>query len=330
MTERTYLAIDLKSFYASVECMERSLDPMTTNLVVADASRTEKTICLAVSPSLKAYGIPGRARLFEVVQKVKEANLKRQRNAPGYRFTGASSSSVELANNPGLAIDYLIAPPRMAHYMEHSTRIYSVYLKHVAPDDIHVYSIDEVLIDATSYLKRENITAKDLAMRIILDVLRTTGITATAGIGPNLYLAKIAMDIYAKHVQPDENGVRIAELDEMKYRQLMWTHRPLTDFWRVGKGYEKKLESIGLYTMGDIARCSLGAPTDQDWRVKWNLQDVCYIHVRKPGGLASGNHKVQVIFWEVASYIPPFLDEMRMKQEDDPEDPSNTREMIIV
>ena len=262
MTERTYLAIDLKSFYASVECMERSLDPMTTNLVVADASRTEKTICLAVSPSLKAYGIPGRARLFEVVQKVKEANLKRQRSAPGYRFTGASSSSVELANNPGLAIDYLIAPPRMAHYMEHSTRIYSVYLKHVAPDDIHVYSIDEVLIDATSYLKRENITAKDLAMRIILDVLRTTGITATAGIGPNLYLAKIAMDIYAKHVQPDENGVRIAELDEMKYRQLMWTHRPLTDFWRVGKGYEKKLESIGLYTMGDIARCSLGAPTD--------------------------------------------------------------------
>ena len=262
MTERTYLAIDLKSFYASVECMERSLDPMTTNLVVADASRTEKTICLAVSPSLKAYGIPGRARLFEVVQKVKEANLKRQRKAPGYRFTGASSSSVELANNPGLAIDYLIAPPRMAHYMEHSTRIYSVYLKHVAPDDIHVYSIDEVLIDATSYLKRENITAKDLAMRIILDVLRTTGITATAGIGPNLYLAKIAMDIYAKHVQPDENGVRIAELDEMKYRQLMWTHRPLTDFWRVGKGYEKKLESIGLYTMGDIARCSLGAPTD--------------------------------------------------------------------
>ena len=262
MTERTYLAIDLKSFYASVECMERSLDPMTTNLVVADASRTEKTICLAVSPSLKAYGIPGRARLFEVVQKVKEANLKRQRNAPGYRFTGASSSSVELANNPGLAIDYLIAPPRMAHYMEHSTRIYSVYLKHVAPDDIHVYSIDEVLIDATAYLKRENITAKDLAMRIILDVLRTTGITATAGIGPNLYLAKIAMDIYAKHVQPDENGVRIAELDEMKYRQLMWTHRPLTDFWRVGKGYEKKLESIGLYTMGDIARCSLGAPTD--------------------------------------------------------------------
>ena len=171
-------------------------------------------------------------------------------------------SSVELANNPGLAIDYLIAPPRMAHYMEHSTRIYSVYLKHVAPDDIHVYSIDEVLIDATSYLKRENITAKDLAMRIILDVLRTTGITATAGIGPNLYLAKIAMDIYAKHVQPDENGVRIAELDEMKYRQLMWTHRPLTDFWRVGKGYEKKLESIGLYTMGDIARCSLGAPAD--------------------------------------------------------------------
>ena len=262
MTERTYLAIDLKSFYASVECMERGLDPMTTNLVVADASRTEKTICLAVSPSLKAYGIPGRARLFEVVQKVKEANLKRQRSAPGYRFTGASSSSVELANNPGLAIDYLIAPPRMAHYMEHSTRIYSVYLKHVAPDDIHVYSIDEVLIDATAYLKRENITAKDLAMRIILDVLRTTGITATAGIGPNLYLAKIAMDIYAKHVQPDENGVRIAELDEMKYRQLMWTHRPLTDFWRVGKGYEKKLESIGLYTMGDIARCSLGAPTD--------------------------------------------------------------------
>ena len=257
MTERTYLAIDLKSFYASVECMERSLDPMTTNLVVADASRTEKTICLAVSPSLKAYGIPGRARLFEVVQRVKEANLKRQRIAPGYRFTGASSSSVELANNPGLAIDYLIAPPRMAHYMEHSTRIYSVYLKHVAPDDIHVYSIDEVLIDATSYLKRENITAKDLAMRIILDVLRTTGITATAGIGPNLYLAKIAMDIYAKHVQPDENGVRIAELDEMTYRQTMWSHQPLTDFWRVGRGYAKKLEAHGMFTMGDVARMSV-------------------------------------------------------------------------
>ena len=257
MTERTYLAIDLKSFYASVECMERSLDPMTTNLVVADASRTEKTICLAVSPSLKAYGIPGRARLFEVVQRVKEANLKRQRIAPGYRFTGASLSSVELANNPGLAIDYLIAPPRMAHYMEHSTRIYSVYLKHVAPDDIHVYSIDEVLIDATSYLKRENITAKDLAMRIILDVLRTTGITATAGIGPNLYLAKIAMDIYAKHVQPDENGVRIAELDEMTYRQTMWSHQPLTDFWRVGRGYAKKLEAHGMFTMGDVARMSV-------------------------------------------------------------------------
>ena len=262
MTERTYLAIDLKSFYASVECMERGLDPMTTNLVVADASRTEKTICLAVSPSLKAYGIPGRARLFEVLQKVKEANLKRQRNAPGYRFTGASSSSVELANNPGLAIDYLIAPPRMAHYMEHSTRIYSVYLKHVAPDDIHVYSIDEVLIDATAYLKRENITAKDLAMRIILDVLRTTGITATAGIGPNLYLAKIAMDIYAKHVQPDENGVRVACLTERSYRETLWTHRPLTDFWRVGRGIAKKLEEKGLFTMGDIARCSLGRPDE--------------------------------------------------------------------
>lgn len=262
MKERTYLSIDLKSFYASVECMERGLDPMTTNLVVADASRTEKTICLAVSPSLKAYGIPGRARLFEVVQKVKQANVQRLRCAPGHRFQGSSSSAVELQKHPEFAIDYVIAPPRMAHYIEHSAKIFEVYLKYVAPDDIHSYSIDEVFVDATHYLRSFNLSAREFAMRIILDVLRTTGITATAGVGPNLYLAKIAMDIEAKHIPADKNGVRIAELTEMSYREKLWSHRPLTDFWRIGAGYRKKLEAMGLYTMGDIARCSLGKPTD--------------------------------------------------------------------
>ena len=258
--QRTYIAIDLKSFYASVECVERGLDPLTTNLVVADKSRTEKTICLAVSPSLKAYGIPGRPRLFEVVQKVREINAQRQRKAPGHKLTGASSDDHEVKAHAEYALDYIVAPPQMAHYMEWSTRIYQVYLKYVAPEDIHVYSIDEVFMDVTDYLPTAKQTAREFAMTVILDVLRTTGITATAGIGPNLYLCKVAMDIVAKHVEPDENGVRIAELDEYSYRKNLWTHRPLTDFWRVGKGYERKLEQNGLYTMGDVARCSIGEP----------------------------------------------------------------------
>lgn len=262
MKERIYFAIDLKSFYASVECMARDLDPMTTNLVVADASRTEKTICLAVSPSLKAYGIPGRARLFEVIQKVNAVNAQRLHSAPGHKFTGACTSAPELKAHPEFALDYIIAPPRMASYMEQSAKIYDIYLKHVAPEDIHSYSIDEVFIDATSYLQSFRISARDFAMKIILDILQTTGITATAGIGPNLYLAKIAMDIWAKHITPDKNGVRIAELDEMSYRRQLWAHRPLTDFWRIGAGYAKKLEGLGLYTMGDIARCSIGKPSE--------------------------------------------------------------------
>ena len=260
--QRTCIAIDLKSYYASVECMARGLDPMTTNLVVADISRTEKTICLAVSPSLKAYGIPGRARLFEVVQRVREVNAERQRHAPGRQFTGKSTDAMDLKAAPALAVDYVVAPPRMAKYIEISTQIYNVYLKYIAPEDIHVYSIDEVMIDATSYLGTYHMTARELARTMILDVLRTTGITATAGIGTNLYLCKVAMDIMAKHVAPDESGVRIAELDEMSYRRQLWTHRPLTDFWRVGKGYAKKLEAIGIYTMGDVARCSIGKAGD--------------------------------------------------------------------
>ena len=262
MKNRTYIAIDLKSFYASVECMERGLDPLTTNLVVADASRTEKTICLAVSPSLKAYGIPGRARLFEVVQKVKEANAARLRKAPERAFSGVSCNDTELKSSPGLSLDYIVAPPRMAYYIEYSTQIYNIYLKYIAPEDIHVYSIDEVFLDATDYLNTYNLSARELATKMILDVLKTTGITATAGIGTNLYLSKIAMDIQAKHIPADNNGMRIAELDEMSYRRSLWSHRPLTDFWRVGKGYAKKLEEKGLFTMGDIARCSLGKPTD--------------------------------------------------------------------
>lgn len=227
--EHVYIAIDLKSFYASVECVERGLNPLTARLVVADASRTQKTICLAVSPELKKYGIPGRPRLFEVVQKAGQAG-----------------------------VDYIVAPPRMALYMEYSTRIYKIYLRYVAPEDIHIYSVDEVFMDITSYLKNYNMTARELTMKIIQEVLRETGITATAGIGTNLYLCKIAMDIVAKHIVPDENGVRIAELDEMSYRRLLWNHRPIQDFWRVGAGYAKKLANIGLYTMGDVARCSVG------------------------------------------------------------------------
>jgi len=264
------IAIDLKSFYASVECRERGLDPLTANLVVADASRTEKTICLAVSPSLKAYGIPGRARLFEVVQRVREVNRERRRAAPGGRLTGSSSDANQLAANPALALDYIVARPQMARYMQVSTRIYSVYTQYISPEDIHVYSVDEVFMDVTRYThlydaeaRRAGLgTAHYMALMMIRDVLYRTGITATAGIGTNLYLAKVAMDVVAKHVEADEDGVRIASLDERSYRELMWSHRPLTDFWRVGRGYARKLEAEGLYTMGDIARCSLGGKGD--------------------------------------------------------------------
>ena len=255
--QRTYIAIDLKSFYASVECVERGLDPLTTNLVVADVSRTEKTICLAVTPSLKAYGISGRARLFEVVQRLQEVNKERQFHAPQYRFTGKSTSATELAAHPELAIDYIAAPPRMAFYIEYSTRIFSIYMRYVAPEDIHVYSIDEVFMDVTDYLATYKMTAHELTIRMIRDVLRETGITATAGIGTNMYLAKIAMDIVAKHIPADKDGVRIAELDEMSYRRKLWDHRPLTDFWRVGRGIARRLEQNELYTMGMVARCSI-------------------------------------------------------------------------
>ncbi|NLL76061.1 MAG: DNA methylase [Clostridiales bacterium] len=258
MKNRTYIAIDFKSFYASVECIERNLDPLTTNLVVADVSRTEKTICLAVSPSLKAYGIPGRARLFEVVQKVREVNARRRQDAPGRAFSGASFDDMELKSSLELALDYIAATPRMALYIDYSTRIYNIYLKYIAPEDIHVYSIDEVFMDVTDYLSTYKMTARELASKIIQDVRRTTGIIAAAGIGTNLYLCKVAMDIQAKHIQEDKNGVLIAELDEISYRKLMWDHRPLTDFWRIGRGYAKKLEEQGLMTMGDIAKCSLG------------------------------------------------------------------------
>lgn len=262
MGERTYLAIDLKSFYASVECMERGLDPMTANLVVADPTRTEKTICLAVSPALKAYGIPGRARLFEVVEAVRKINAARRAAAPGHAFTGKSCSAPELAANPALELDYVVAPPHMAHYMRYSAGIYNIYLHYVAPEDIHVYSIDEVFMDVTDYLPMYRMSAHDLCRKILREVLHTTGITATAGIGTNLYLCKIAMDIEAKHIPPDRDGVRIAELDEMSYREQLWAHRPLTDFWRIGRGYAKKLEAIGIYTMGDVARCSIGKPNE--------------------------------------------------------------------
>lgn len=259
---RIYIAIDLKSFYASVECVERGLNPLRTNLVVADESRTSKTICLAVSPSLKAYGISGRPRLFEVVQKVKTVNARRQKRAPGGQFAGSSADDGKLKTDLSLAADYLVAPPRMALYIEYSVRIYQIYLQFAAPEDIHVYSIDEVFIDITDYLEHYHLTARELAVKILQAVFSATGITATAGIGTNLYLAKVAMDIVGKHVQPDCNGTRVAELDEKSYRRLLWNHRPLTDFWRVGRGYAKKLEEHGLYTMGDIARCSIGRAKD--------------------------------------------------------------------
>lgn len=259
---KTYISIDLKSFYASVECMERGLDPLNTNLVVADASRTQKTICLAVSPSLKAYGIPGRARLFEVDQKVKEANARRQTRAPKNILDGKSVFASELDENPNLAIDYIAAKPRMALYMSKSTQIYDVYLRYIAPEDIYAYSVDEVFIDASGYLKSYGLNAHDFARLLVREVFKETGITATAGIGPNLYLCKIAMDIGAKHTEADADGVRIAELDEYSYRRLLWDHRPITDFWRVGRGYAKKLAKKSIFTMGDIARCSLGNSSD--------------------------------------------------------------------
>ena len=255
MPEKAYIAIDLKSFFASVECMERGLDPLNTHLVVADESRTDKTICLAVTPSLKSHGIPGRPRLFEVRQKVAEANSIRRYHAG--KLKGRSHFHSELLQNPQLELDFIIAPPRMARYMDYSTRIYNIYTRYISPEHIVVYSIDEVFMDVTPYLATYACTAHELARRIILDVLCSTGITATAGIGTNLYLAKVAMDIVAKHIPSDADGVRIAELEEMSYRRRLWAHRPITDFWRVGRGYMRKLEQHGLYTMGDIARRSL-------------------------------------------------------------------------
>lgn len=259
--QRTYIAIDLKSFYASVECVERGLNPLTTNLVVADRSRTEKTICLAVSPSLKAYGIPGRARLFEVVQRLREVNDDRRRRSPDGRLTGKSYLDAELKADERLEVDYITAVPRMAYYIHYSARIYQIYARFIAPEDIHVYSVDEIFCDVTHYLKLYKLSAHDLAMRMVRAVLQETGITATAGIGTNLFLSKVAMDIVAKHIPADKDGVRIAELDEMSFRQKLWDHRPLTDFWRVGRGIARRLEGYGIFTMGDIARCSI----DREW-----------------------------------------------------------------
>ena len=256
-SQRTYIAIDLKSFYASVECVERGLDPLTTNLVVADKNRTDKTICLAVSPSLKQYGIGGRARLFEVEQRIRQVNARRRGNSPGYRLTGKSVSDLELQAHPDWEVDFIAAPPRMAHYMAFSAKIYETYLKYIAPEDIHVYSIDEVFMDVTAYLGTYRKTAHELAMTMIRDVLKQTGITATAGIGTNLYLCKVAMDILAKKQPADKDGVRIAELDEMSYRRQLWDHRPLTDFWRVGRGIAQRLSQYNIDTMGKIARCSV-------------------------------------------------------------------------
>lgn len=259
MKDKTYMAIDLKSFYASVECMERGLDPLNTNLVVADNNKTEKTVCLAVTPSLKKYKIGGRARLYDVISKVRKVNIERKRKIDWKDFEGKSFDNNKLQENPYLELDFIIAPPRMAYYIDYSTKIYEVYLKYVSEDDIHVYSIDEIFVDATKYLKFAKKTAKEFAKMIIKDVYSTTGITATAGIGTNMYLAKIAMDIRAKHIKADKDGVRIAELNEMDYRKYLWNHKPITDFWRIGKGYANRLASLGLYTMGDIAKCSIGS-----------------------------------------------------------------------
>ena len=263
--DKVYIAIDLKSFYASVECQERKLNPLTTNLVVADDTRTEKTICLAVSPSLKQYGISGRARLYEVIEKVKEINIERRSKAPNHKFTCSSYDDIALKENPDLELSYIVAPPRMQYYMDYSQKIYQIYLKWFSADDICVYSIDEVFIDVTHYLSTYKLTPRELATKVINEVLHKTGITATCGIGTNLFLCKIAMDIVAKHMEPDANGVRIAGLDEMSFRKFLWSHRPLTDFWRIGRGISKKLEKYGIYTMGDIARVSI---KDEDFLYK--------------------------------------------------------------
>ena len=255
--DNIYIAIDLKSFYASVECRERGLNPLTTNLVVADSSRTEKTICLAVSPSLKQYGISGRSRLYEVVQKVKEINAQRRLKSPNHVFTCTSYDDIALKNNSDLELAYIIAPPRMKYYMEYSTKIVNIYLKWFSIEDIFIYSIDEVFIDITHYLKTYNCTPRELATKVVQNVLEETGITATCGIGTNMYLAKVAMDIVAKHVEPNKFGVRIAGLDERAYRKYLWNHKPLTDFWRVGKGISQKLEKNGMFTMGDVAMQSV-------------------------------------------------------------------------
>lgn len=312
MKERSYLCIDLKSFYASVECIERGLDPMTTNLVVADESRTEKTICLAVSPSLKSFGISGRARLFEVIAKVGYVNKERQRLSPSGKLVGESYEYNKLKSNPELAVSYIVAPPRMAEYMKYSTKIYSIYLKYIAPEDIHVYSIDEVFMDITNYLGTYNTTPRELAMKIIKAVLKETGITATAGIGTNMYLAKIAMDIVAKKTKADKDGVRIAELDEMSYRRELWNHRPLTDFWRVGKGYQKKLEDNGFYTMGDVARASLNQRLEDklyklfgvnaelliDHAWGWEPSTIAEVKAYKPESTSMGSGQVLEVPYE--------------------------------
>ncbi len=260
--EKQYIAIDLKSFYASVECVDRGLDPLNTYLVVADESRTSKTICLAVSPALKSHGVPGRPRLFEVEQRVKEINAERAMGAPGGALRGKTAAMRLLRQRKDLGIHYYVAKPRMARYIEISKQIYGIYLRYISPEDIHVYSIDEVFIDATPYLKTYSMTAKELAMKMIGEVLSATGITATVGIGTNMYLAKVAMDIVAKHIEANADGVRLAQLDEMSYRKLLWGHTPITDFWRVGRGYRKKLADVGLHTMGDVARCSIGSKND--------------------------------------------------------------------
>lgn len=255
--KKTYIAIDLKSFYASVECVARGLDPLTTNLLVADVSKTEKTICLAVTPSLKAHGISGRARLFEAVQQVKMVNAQRKAKLRGKDFEGSSYDDIELKKNPNLAVDYIAAPPRMALYRECSAKIVAIYLKYVSIDDLYAYSIDEVFIDATPYLDNHKMNAHDFARMLIQDVLSSSGVTATAGIAENMYLCKVALDITAKHIPPDKDGVRIAELDTMTYRRTLWTHKDLTDFWMIGSGIAKRLNKLGLYTMGDVARCSI-------------------------------------------------------------------------
>lgn len=260
--KKAYISIDLKSFYASVECVERGLDPLNTCLVVADSSRTEKTICLAVTPALKSMGIPGRPRLYQVSERVRELNAERLRKSGLSGFHGCSADIRELDRNPDFSLCFHTAPPRMAHYISMSSYIYNIYLKYLSPEDIHVYSVDEIFADITAYLEIYGMTPRELASSIIKDVLHNTGITATCGIGSNLYLAKVAMDIVAKHIPADKDGVRIAELDELSYRRLLWSHRPLSDFWRVGRGYVRRLEELGLYTMGDIARCSIGSPRD--------------------------------------------------------------------